>query len=246
MALSGSGISKGADDKKPGANRILNIYDNIVCDAGNAISQWGFSCHITYNGKSVLFDAGTCPDILEHNARAFGVDLPDVDIAILSHSHSDHLFGFDHFLKVNRKFAWYVPNDDNLGGELTVKSPQAGVSDKKYACGLQYRHPNTRLVAAHTDIADGMHLIATSSPLTGWFSKYPPHDKEAALSGLPELSLALDRSDGRVTLISGCSHSKIEEIVKAAKSHLGKEIALVIGGFHYAPYPDDYVLSIAK
>ena len=252
LALAGSKVSGGAVEKKAGTNRILNIYDNIVYNAGDAISQWGFSTYITYNGKTILFDAGTCPDILEHNAKALGADLGAVDIAVLSHSHSDHFFGFDYFLKINRDFTFYVPNDFNLGGELTVKIPQtktgprSAKADKKFPCGLLYRHTNTHFVAGHTDIADGIHLIATSSPLTGWFNKYPPHENEPLLSGLPELSLALDREDGQVSLISGCSHSKIEEIVKATKSHLGKNVALVIGGFHHGPYSAEYVTSIAK
>ena len=252
LALAGSKISGGAVEKRAGKNQILNIYDNMVYNAGGAISQWGFSTFITYNGKTILFDAGTCPDILEHNSRALGADLTMVDIAVLSHSHSDHLFGFDYFLKINRDFTFYVPNDFNLGGELAVKvtqtktGPNSGEADKKYSCGYLYRHSNMHFVTGHTDIADGIHLIATSSPLTGSFNKYPPNENEPQLSGLPELSLALDREDGQVSLISGCSHSKIEEIVKEAKKHLGKNVSLVIGGFHHAPYSAEYITSIAN
>lgn len=246
LAMTGSRDSRGAVEKSAGANRILNIYDNMVYKAGNAISQWGFSAYITYNGKNILFDSGTIPDILEHNAKAFGIDLGAVDIAVLSHSHSDHIGGFDHFLKVNRDFMFYIPGDSNIGGKLTVKASPNLSKETEYSYGLLYRHANTNIVAGHTKIADGMHLIATSSPLTGWFSKYPPNDREPRFIGLPELSLALERSDGQVTLVSGCSHSKIEEIVKAAKTHLGKNVALVVGGFHHGSFSDEYVTTTAK
>ncbi|MCE5249902.1 MBL fold metallo-hydrolase [bacterium] len=252
LVLAGSGVSEGAREKKAGTNQILNIYDNMVDNPGDAISQWGFSTYITYNGQTILFDAGTCPDILEHNAKALGADLGAVDIAVLSHSHSDHIFGFDYFLKVNRDFTFYVPNDFTLGGKMTVKVPAlksgsgTAEADKEYPCGFMYRHPNTTMVEGHTDIGDGIHLITTSSPLTGWFNKYPPNETEPLFIGLPELSLALDRPDGQVTLISGCSHSKIEEIVKETKKHLGKNVALVIGGFHHAPYSADHVVTVAK
>jgi len=251
LVLSGGGES-GCVENKTGANQLLNLYDNIVAQAGDAISHWGFSAYIDYRGKNILFDSGACPDIFEHNARAFGVNLSAVDIAVLSHSHSDHIFGFDSLLKINRSFAFYLPNDPNLGGILTMNELPAGFEKRKasdgkqYTTGFVYRHANSRMVAKHSEIADGAHLIATSSPLVGYFSKYPPNEKEPLLLGLPELSLALVREDGRATLISGCSHSKIEEIVKAAKAYLGKDVALVIGGFHHAPYSDEYVAAIAK
>ena len=252
LTLAGGGESKGTDEKGSGENRFLNLYDNMVANAGDAISHWGFSAYITYHGKRILFDSGNCPDILAHNAKAFGVNLTKVGIAVLSHNHPDHIYGFDYLLKVNRKFTFYVPNDFFLGGALPVNVLPARFekrfadSDKKNASGFQYRHANTHIVAGHTEIAEGMHLIATLSPSTGRFNKYPPFENEPQLNGLPELSLALSRSDGQITLISGCSHSKIEEIVKETKKHLGKNVALVIGGFHHAPYSNEYVAATAK
>ncbi len=254
MGLAATSLAMAGGVKSAGAvkaNQILNIYDNMVYDAGDAISQWGFSTYITYHGKTILFDAGAFPDILEHNAKALGADLGAVDIAVLSHSHSDHIFGFDYFLKVNRDFTFYVPDGFDTGAKISGKTLQTTGSksarlDKEFSNGFLYRHPNTHIVEGHMDIADGIHLIATSSPLTGLFSKYPPNENEPLFVGLPELSLALDREDGQVSLISGCSHSKIENIVSEAQKHLGKKVALVIGGFHHGPYSRDYITTIAK
>ena len=226
------------DDKIAGKDRILNLYDNIAKDAGEAISDWGFSAFIRYHGKTILFDAGTYPDILEHNAGVLGADLSTVDIAVLSHNHGDHVGGFDYLLKVNPDFKLFLPNDSHLGN----KDRRTG-----YTRGYLYRHPDTELVEEHAEIAPGVVLIATTSPSLGNFwHKYPPHEDEPRLTELPELSLALEGEDGRVTLISGCSHSKIEEIVKETKEHLGKNVSLVIGGFHLGPYSPDYVSNIAK
>ena len=63
---------------------------------------------------------------------------------------------------------------------------------------------------------------------------------------MPELSLALESEDEKVSLISGCSHSKIEEIIKETREYLGKNISLVAGGFHHIPYPPNYIFNIAK
>ena len=227
-----------SDDKTAGKDEILNLYDNIAEDAGEAIPDWGFSAFIRYNGKNILFDAGRYPDVLEHNAKMLGADLTAVDIAVLSHNHWDHIGGFDYLLKVNPDFKLFLPNDAHLSNKDT---------GTKYTRGYRYRHPNTELVEEHTEIASGVVLIATTSSLIGnlWW-KYPPNENEPQLTELQELSLALEGEDGQVTLISGCSHSKIEVIVKETKEYLGKNISLVIGGFHLDPYSPDYISNIAK
>jgi len=230
------------DDKITGKNQILNLYDNIAKDTGEAISDWGFSAFIRYNGKTILFDAGTYPGILEHNTKVLGADLTTVEIAVLSHNHSDHIGGFDYLLKVNPDFKLFLPNDVNLGGESKLYADM----DRKYLRGYLYRHTNTEFVGEHTEIAPGVVLIATTSPLVGGFWKYPPYENEPRFNEMPELSLALEDEDGQVNLISGCSHSKIEEIIKETKKYLGKNISLVIGGFHQSPYSPDYITNIAK
>ncbi len=224
-----------------GKNQILNIYDNIVYEAGNAIKDWGFSAYITYNGKTILFDAGTYPDIIEHNAKTLGADLTSVDTVVLSHNHMDHKGGLDYILDVYQNFTLLLPNDWNIGGKASFFN-----KDETYSRGYHYRHKNTQFIKEHTEIADGIHIIATTSPLVGTTWGYPPNEKQPRFFGLPELSLALESTNGQVTLISGCSHSKIEEIVKATKQHLGKDVSLVIGGFHYIQYSSEYVTTIAK
>jgi len=246
MAAAGLTAAGGLQNETAAAeraeNRVLNIYDNMVFEAGDAISQWGFSAYITYNGKTILFDAGSYPGIVEHNAKVLGADIRSVDIALLSHNHLDHIGGFDYVLDVNRDFAFYLPNELNLGGT----HPSLDELDSRYPRGYRYHHKNSHFIKKNTEIAPGMHIIATSSPLLGSFSKYPPNEKNPQLTELPEISLALERNDGSVCLISGCSHSKIEEIVKETRRHLGKEISLVIGGFHHNPFSSEYVTAIAR
>ncbi len=58
--------------------------------------DFGFSCIIKYKGKTILFDSGSNADTFEQNVLTLGVDLSKVDIAIASHSHFDHINGFDY------------------------------------------------------------------------------------------------------------------------------------------------------
>ena len=239
LALTGDGKSEGLNEKSEDKNQILNLYDNIVYKSGDAIPDWGFSAYITYNGKTILFDTGTYPDIFKHNAKVLDADLTSVDIAIISHIHGDHIGGLDYFMDVHPNFTLLLPNDWHIGGE-------ASILEESYSRGYNYRHKNTQFITDHTEIAVGMHIIATTSPIVGISWGYPPNEDKPLFIGLPELSLALENNNGQFTLVSGCSHSKIEEIVKVTKQHLGKNVSLVIGGFHHIPYSSDYVTSIAN
>jgi 7,8-dihydropterin-6-yl-methyl-4-(beta-D-ribofuranosyl)aminobenzene 5'-phosphate synthase len=74
---------------------------------------------------------------------------------------------------------------------------------------------------------------------------YPPNEPgHPDLAGFPELSLALKTEKG-VVLITGCSHSTVEAIIRATKQHTGSNIELVEGGFHLLPYDAAYISNIA-
>src|SRR6266852_9490292 len=87
----------------PGQNSILNLYDAFGYQKRGTILDWGFSALVHYNGKTILFDTGNSADSFEHNVKALGVDLSQVDIAVLSHRHYDHISGFDYVLKIKPK-----------------------------------------------------------------------------------------------------------------------------------------------
>ena len=49
-------------------NSVLNIYDNRAPENTTAVSDWGFSVYVEYNGRKILFDSGRRAGILEKNA----------------------------------------------------------------------------------------------------------------------------------------------------------------------------------
>src|SRR5215468_12404042 len=66
-------------------NSILNLYDAFGYQKHGTVLDWGFSALVHYNGKVILFDTGNNAENFEHNVKALGVDLNQVDIAVLSH-----------------------------------------------------------------------------------------------------------------------------------------------------------------
>ncbi len=72
-------------------------------------SEWGWSIYIETDRWKSLFDADTNPRVLEHNTRALGISLSDLDFSILSHHHGDHYGGFEYVGKVKPGLMVYVP-----------------------------------------------------------------------------------------------------------------------------------------
>ncbi len=255
-------LSAQPQQAKVSENSILNLYDAFGYQKKGTVLDWGFSVLIDYNGKKILFDAGNSADKFAHNAKALGLDLKRVDIAVLSHRHADHASGFDYVLKVKPEVKAYLPADAALGApfpfRFSKESPEqiadlaaeqmyfGGKSQSfQYKPGSRFDHASAEYINATKQIAPGIHLIFTRSQLMGDFSAYPPAEPgHPELYGLPEISLALETSKGLV-LVTGCSHSKVEEIVKAAKNQLKQNVEMVVGGFHLFPYDQTYVSSIA-
>lgn len=244
-------------------NSILNIYDAFGPQKRGTILDWGFSALIHYNGKTLLFDTGNNADKFEHNVKALGVDLNQVDIAVLSHRHFDHISGFDYMLKVKPAVKAYLPADPALGAAMRFtfshdkKESLAGLPPEQlyfngamnsmddFKPGDRFHGANQEFVTASREIAPGVSLIVTRSAMQGDFNAYPPNEPgHPDLTGFPELSLALKTEKG-VVLITGCSHSKVEEIIRAAKQYTGGNIELVEGGFHLLPYDAAYISKIA-
>jgi 7,8-dihydropterin-6-yl-methyl-4-(beta-D-ribofuranosyl)aminobenzene 5'-phosphate synthase len=58
-----------------------------------------------------------------------------------------------------------------------------------------------------------------------------------------EQSLVIDTDEGLI-VITGCAHGGIVEIAERAKAMLGKEVLLLVGGFHLADESEERILKV--
>lgn len=244
---------------------ITNLYDAFGKERPGVAFDFGFSCIINYNGTIILFDAGSNADTFARNVKALGIDLARVDLAVVSHSHFDHLNGMDYLLQVNPGVKIYYPNDIFWGADVpfdaTGQEPSIGDSlpkEMRYFGGGatkfsikqsgRFWEANVEYVKTSKEIAPGIKLIATTSPFLGYFNRYPNlsfvpgvfndnknNQSKANEAGLPELSLSLATPSGEI-LIVGCSHSSVEKITAATREFTKQSIQLLYGGFHLLPY----------
>jgi 7,8-dihydropterin-6-yl-methyl-4-(beta-D-ribofuranosyl)aminobenzene 5'-phosphate synthase len=259
-----------ADDADTTEVRIVNLYDAFGKGDSEAKFDFGFSAFVEYRGTKILFDAGTDADILRRNAQALGIDLKEVDYAVASHSHADHISGFDYLLEVNPDVRIYFPKDF-FGGAAPIRlgiqgtDPDAateipeemryfggGVDIAELRSSGRFWKANVDYLDSTAVVAPGVTLVSTRSPFLGTFSRYPnlgitgePSSSDVNYIGLPELSMMLETERGAV-LIVGCSHSTIEAIVQESVNVSGDDIALVMGGYHLLPYTEEELTGLAK
>jgi 7,8-dihydropterin-6-yl-methyl-4-(beta-D-ribofuranosyl)aminobenzene 5'-phosphate synthase len=230
VLLCAAGIPCRAQDK------VTILYDAFG-ESAALTKDWGFSALVEHNGKRILFDTGNNAAIFEHNVKALGVDLTQLDFVVISHRHADHTTGLKYVLSVNPKVTVYVPSDgaNGFGGapipDAFFRADDSLPAKMRYFEGTEPGHltygkvydtQNFVLVNQLTEVSPGIFLVRTVSQKTGSLE-------------LPELTLAIKRPDG-LMLVDGCSHSGIEAILEAA-SAVDPRTEIVFGGLHLVTTP---------
>jgi 7,8-dihydropterin-6-yl-methyl-4-(beta-D-ribofuranosyl)aminobenzene 5'-phosphate synthase len=224
-------------------NRVTILYDSFG-KSPSLTMDWGFAALVEYGGKRILFDTGNNARIFEHNVKALGVDLRNIDFVVISHRHADHTSGITYLLTVNPKVQIYVPDEPwglfarGVKNDFYRKDPSLP-ADMRYfgghpaeilEAGTPWPDANFIPVSQRTEAAPGMFIFPGVSTSPGTLE-------------LKELSLAIKSSQG-VILIVGCSHPGVEHIVQEATA-IDPHINILFGGLHQLQKPDAEVERIA-
>ncbi len=208
---------------------VENLQGTIPCQ-----TEHGLSLYIETKHHTILSDAGQS-DILLSNASLLGKDLTRVDSVFLSHGHYDHSGGILPFQGVNPDAAIYM--HEEAGGNYYHKS----MHTEKY-------------IGIDPDILalSQVHLLSVKD------RTWVLDDEISVFSGVtkrelwPEGNKILKKmvgddflqdefaheiylviqEEGRYTLISGCAHNGILNIMDKFEELYGREPDVVISGFH--------------
>lgn len=212
------------------------------------IAEHGLAVYIEYNKKKYLLDTGLSDNFVE-NAKKLDIDLENVDVAILSHNHSDHSGGYDGFFNINKKANVYVRNE--VKNKCYIKIGPI----KKYIGipeGILDKYSN-RFIYIDEDykIDEGVWLISHKTENLESRGK-KAHMYRMTKNGLKpddfkhEQSLVFETKNGLIVLNS-CSHGGIDNIVKEVKNTFkGKKVFAVIGGFHLMGLKGPNSMNITK
>ncbi len=103
---------------------VTILYDNKAFAPGTE-PDWGYSCLIQGTEKTILFDAGTNPDIFYRNVETLAVDLSDVELVVISHEHGDHTGALPRFFEGNTNVSVYHPASFSSEFVTSVKQGNA-------------------------------------------------------------------------------------------------------------------------
>lgn len=208
--------------------RITTLSENLTYKTG-LIAEHGLSLLIEINGKKILFDTGQGYTLVR-NARQLGIDLADIDDIVISHGHYDHTGGLEDLLDLNVKATVFLKEkafSDKLKGakkNIGMSSPEHKIRNR------------SRVLEEPLEIEKGV-FVMTDIPIknqadTG-FSGFITDTGNGFKADEFEDELYLTVVDQeKLSVLSGCSHRGISNILSAATDHFNLPVNLVLGGFH--------------
>lgn len=219
--------------------------------------------------RHVLVDFGFTSDALVNNATLVGIDPAALDALVLSHGHYDHFGSLAGFLKQNdgklkAKLPIYIGGEDAFCSREWTAPPvrgDFGALDRKALEGANVAvtyAEGPALVADH-GFTTG-HIGQTSfekllSPSAmkigvdhgiGCYAEKLRED-ERTKAVVPdqfrhEIATAFNLKGRGLIVLTSCSHRGVINAIKQAQATSGvSKVHAVIGGFHLAPYKEDYV-----
>lgn len=211
--------------------KVTTLLENKTsCDTLRC--EHGLSLYIETEQHKILFDSGAS-DAFWTNAEALGIDLTQVDLAVLSHAHNDHCGGLLTFLERNRSAKVYLQKEAFGAYYVVTPSKCAYIGLDEALCGYMDRFVLTEGVTRLDDeltLFSGIQthelLSEANATLREKVGEEYPRDPFRHEQDL------LVTENGKTVLFAGCAHNGIVNILNRAEDILGHAPDYVFAGFH--------------
>lgn len=226
--------------------RVSVLVDNI----GNKglPGEWGLSFYIEYKEQKILLDAGQT-SLFAENAKKLGLNLADVDCAVLSHAHYDHADGMPVFFEQNSKAKLYLKEScgencyDRKEGHMKYIGIKSGLLEK-------FKDRIIR-VSGDLKISDGVWLLSHSAESMKKAGEREHMYLKKGNDWVPdcfahEQSLVFETESG-IVIFNSCSHGGADNIINEVSAAFpGRQICAMIGGFHLYNKSEEYMRGFAE
>jgi 7,8-dihydropterin-6-yl-methyl-4-(beta-D-ribofuranosyl)aminobenzene 5'-phosphate synthase len=236
--------------------KIVVLFENLTLSKDYKCGH-GLSLYIETARHKVLFDTGA-NGTFAVNAARMGIQIADVDVAVISHGHYDHGGGLETFLRGNRKAKVYLgkgafgrhavkalgflPMDVGLKRKPTDQDRFIFVDGK---VDIDSELTVFNQVRGKELVPRGNHRLLMANEA----GKLVPDDFEH------EISMLVHEGE-KTSLLCGCAHKGILNILARAKEFFPGRLNIVAGGFHLMgvkegnpndhAFLDAFTLSLSK
>ncbi|MDO4940363.1 MAG: MBL fold metallo-hydrolase [Erysipelotrichaceae bacterium] len=200
--------------------KLTVIVDNNSLIDYYYLAEPALSFYLEDGDKKILFDTGYS-DVVIKNAEKMGIDLSKINTIVLSHGHNDHTGGLVYLQNLTQDIDVYCcPNVD--------EHKEHNGKDISSPIKLSTLPRNFKL-----HISSQSQKISEHLTFLGEIERNIQPLRKLGDDPLYDDSAILFQDDTSISIITGCSHSGICNIVEQAKN-ISKcaNINIVIGGFH--------------
>jgi 7,8-dihydropterin-6-yl-methyl-4-(beta-D-ribofuranosyl)aminobenzene 5'-phosphate synthase len=229
-------------------NAIISRAMPIVAGEIRAsiIAEHGFSAIVktTTTGKThtLLFDFGFSENGAAQNTATLGVNMPEVEAAVLSHGHSDHTGGLSRLgEQIGRKniplfvhpSAFKSPRYLKFGEEFKINFPKLTREMVQNAGFSIVESEKPALLLDNTTLFLG-EIPRRTDFEKGWPIVHCQTDGREVWDAIEDdTSIVMNLKDKGLVILSGCAHAGIVNTVQYAIEVTGiDKIHAVMGGFH--------------
>ncbi|MDD3437306.1 MAG: MBL fold metallo-hydrolase [Candidatus Gastranaerophilales bacterium] len=236
--------------------KLTVLTDDNIGKSRRLLAEHGLCFYIEDEAKKILFDTGYS-DVFIKNAVSLGINLLDLDYIVLSHGHYDHTWGLNHYLE------FYISAFDQ---KQKVKKPTIITHPdtflEKYEEGLG----EIGCILTEEKLKKVFNVITTDEaysltenltflgeiPRFNDFEAKEPVEKvlrngKYENDYVIEDSVLVYKSDKGLSIITGCSHSGICNIVEySQKLFKTTKMENIIGGLHLIDTPKEKMNKIIE
>lgn len=244
LTLQDNYIEMTAMDSNAVITRAVPLKEGEI--RASILAEHGFSALIKTTAAGIthtlLFDFGFSEDGAAQNAKTLGIDMREVEVAALSHGHSDHTGGLQKLTALIGKrdiplivhpSAFKSPRYLKFGEDFKINFPKLTREMVKEAgfAAIESATPYPLLddtilflgeIHRRTDFEKGF-------PIAHW----QKDGRELWDAIEDDTSLVMNLKDKGLVIVSGCAHAGIINTVQYAMEVTGiDKIHVVMGGFH--------------